>query len=124
MYSYRLWSDDEQITFEAESDKVALICAVIIGEGDMECRRIAGNIIIPSCVGPYPDNEKFVEEYLGMEVEEFVSTHLDPMAKCMGTFKSNNEASSDAHIARKVAHDYEEKKAKTDPPSLRQPGSN
>ena len=108
MYSYRLWSDDEQITFEAESDKVALFCAVLSGEGNMECRRIEGNIIIPARVGAYPDNKRVVEEYLGMEVEEFVNDHLSQIAKCMGTVNSNNETSSDVRIARKFAHDYEE----------------
>jgi len=89
MNIYELITPSDPITFKADDDKIAFLCAVHLGNGQAGCRRTGENgnqIDIPSLMLFNPDPQKTADEHLGCSTDEFVELNKDKISACYLSF--------------------------------------
>lgn len=88
MNLYELVTPSDPITFKAIDDKVAFLCAVLLGNGKAGCHRyVDGNEInIPSMVQFSPDPQKDIKDFLGCELDEYFDNHKFQIKECFLSF--------------------------------------
>lgn len=87
MNIYEFITPSDPITFLAENDKVAFLCAVLVGNGKAGCRSIVDGeeTSIPSILMFEPDVEVAIEEFLGRSLNSFLEKNKE---KVQGSLKS------------------------------------
>lgn len=88
MFVYEFLVPSDTITFKAENDKIAYMCAVLLGEGKAQCIKhdagqetSLGTLFLFEC----GVDEKIVE-YIGGDVNDFISANKDKIKEGLSSF--------------------------------------
>lgn len=82
---YEFITPSDPITFSAENDKVACICAVLLGNGKAGCTREDGESI-PSMWLFHHDPIPEIEKYLETSMESFMDNNKAAIINCFKSF--------------------------------------
>lgn len=83
---YTFITPSDPITFKAGSDKVAFLCATLLGNGKAGCENTDTGESIPSLLIFHPDPEKTITDYLGASVKEFLESNLKEVCDAFESF--------------------------------------
>lgn len=100
---YGFITPSQELTFKADDDKVAFMCAYIVGEGNTSCIRIdekGEKVEIPTLLYLNKDHEAFATEYLGEHPSEFTIKNWDKMIECFDSFVGCNLTSREEYDRR------------------------
>lgn len=88
MNIYEFVTPSDPITFLADDDKVALMCAFLLGRGKAGCHRYEkGNEVrINSMLMFDPDADKTLEKELGMPGADFIKKNRKKITACFDSF--------------------------------------
>ena len=89
MEVYELLTPNEQITFIAKDDKVAMACCLVLGGGQCGCQKIdeKGKVItIPSLTVFNKNASEDIEKFLGETLAKYFEKNEQDMADCFFTF--------------------------------------
>jgi hypothetical protein len=88
MYTYEFITPSDPITFNAENDKIAFICAFLLANGKAECKRMENDkeVIIPSMLLISETPNKDINDYLGMEMKTFIDANKRIIRACFESF--------------------------------------
>jgi hypothetical protein len=81
MNIYEFITPSDPITFKTDSDKIAFVCALILGQGKAGCKKIPNTneeeVNLPTLLMFNPDPEKTISDFLGSDIIECfkVETH-------------------------------------------------
>lgn len=82
---YELVTPSDPITFLASGDKVALVCALLLGNGKAGCTREDG-IKIESLWIFHPDPMPEIEKILGEPMDIFIDSNRQSLSDCFKSF--------------------------------------
>lgn len=83
---YSLVNPSDTITFLADDDKIAFLCAFVIGSGQYGCENIDTGKDLKTLLLFDPNHEKTIDAFLGESNEDFVKKNLLQIAECFDTF--------------------------------------
>jgi hypothetical protein len=83
---YTFITPSDPITFKAGSNKVAFLCAALLGNGKAGCENTETNERIPSMLLFDPDPEKTITDYLGTSINEFLESNLKEVCDAFESF--------------------------------------
>jgi len=89
MNVYDLLTPNEQITFKAKDDKVAMACCLVLGGGQVGAQRTSedGEVVkIPSLTIFNKNASKDIEAYLGCTLSEYLKNNEHDIADCFSSF--------------------------------------
>ena len=84
---YEFITPSDPVTFAAPDDKVAFVCALLLGNGKAFCTREDGESVA-SCIlfAPPGTLETRCQEILGMSLDEYLTAHREPLATAFESF--------------------------------------
>lgn len=85
---YDFVTPSDAITFEAQDDKIAFACAVMLGLGKAGCHRFekGEDIDIDTMLMFDTNPDKTMTETLGTKLNDFIKENHEEMAKCFQSF--------------------------------------
>jgi hypothetical protein len=86
MNIYELITPSDPITFKAINDKVAFICALLLGNGKAGCKNALTGENIPTMLAFSSDPEKEMISFIGGDVSEFIESNKKDISKCFLSF--------------------------------------
>ena len=85
--TYELINPSDEITFKAESDKVAFFCALILGNGKAGISRQDGKEVEQSPMLMFHEDAlSVIESYLGCGLSDFADNNLNELSDCFLSF--------------------------------------
>lgn len=90
IYNFITFSDD--ITFKADDDKIAFVCAVTLGNGKAACERLSeadekpNMVNIPSMLMFESEPVAKMTEFVGGDFKDFVDNNREKIAECFKSF--------------------------------------
>lgn len=82
---YELVTPSDPITFLAPDDKIALVCAVLLGNGNAGCTREDG-VDVQSMWMFHPNPMPEIEKILGEPMGDFIENQRKSIAECFQSF--------------------------------------
>jgi hypothetical protein len=82
---YELSNPSDQITFEADDDKVASACCLILGHGNYGLNRDGETVVPIFLFAKEPEVVAWLEEHGLKELGEFMDAHAAQMAECLSS---------------------------------------
>lgn len=86
MNIYEFVTPSDPITFKTDDDKIAFVCALILGNGKAGCRNIDTDKSIPSFLLFSEDPEASIKDYIGADLGEFIEKNKPNIAECLMSF--------------------------------------
>jgi hypothetical protein len=90
MNIYEFITPSDPITFKTDCDKVAFACALILGDGKAGCNKLDdngnSNVSIPTMIMFTSEPDKVIEDFLGMELQDFVEQNKPKIKECFASF--------------------------------------
>jgi hypothetical protein len=86
MNIYEFITPSDTITFKADDDKVAFMCALLLGNGKAGCTNLKTGDSIPTMLMFAQDPEKEIQEFIGGSPKEFLEANKPKMAECFKSF--------------------------------------
>lgn len=89
VHIYEFVTPSDPITFLANDDKVAFVCATLLGNGKAGCNRLDENgkeISINSMLMFDPNPKETIEKELGMKLENFWELNKLKIKACFASF--------------------------------------
>lgn len=85
---YEFITPSDTITFKAENDKVAFVCAVLLGKGQAGCIRFekGQEVTIPSMMFGVQDINVAIELYLETSLDEFIQENKKSIKNAFASF--------------------------------------
>lgn len=115
MNIYEFITPSDPITFKAQDNKTAFVCAIILGEGMAGCQNITTDESIPTMTFN-KDATKHVDDYLGCKLNQYIDSNLKDIIECYQSFSygsaSDRQTYDDACEAISDTEKLKEFKAK------------
>lgn len=90
MNIYKFVTPSDPITFKADNDKIAFVCALILGNGKAGCAKIPNlneeEINLKTILLFDPDPEKTILDFLGSDIPNFVNRNKPKVKECFNSF--------------------------------------
>lgn len=86
MNLYEFITPSDPITFKADNDKVAYLCALLLGNGGAGCKNIDTGESVPTMLMFCPEPAKEIEKYIGSTAADFISDNKQNMIECFKSF--------------------------------------
>lgn len=86
MNLYKFITPSDDITFKANSDKIAFACALILGGGKAGCENMTTKVDLPSLLIFAEKPHEIIKEILGCDITEFYENNKLEIADCFKTF--------------------------------------
>lgn len=83
---YELIQPSDPITFEANCDKIAYFCALILGSGQAGIKRQDGEPCQSPLLMFHPEPMPLIESFLGCSLAEFCDQNALEIAACFNSF--------------------------------------
>ena len=90
MNIYEFVTPSDPITFKADNDKIAFVCALILGNGKTGCIKVPnGNeeeVNLRTILMFDPDPEKTILDFLGSDIPTFANRNKPKIKECFNSF--------------------------------------
>ncbi len=86
MNIYEFITPSDPITFKADDDKVAYICAVLLGNGKAGCNNLTTGESLRTMLMFSQKPDKDIQDFIGEDVNEFIETNKPKIAACFNSF--------------------------------------
>ena len=86
MNTYELINPSDEITFLAENDKIAYVCAIVISNGKFGCKNIDTDESLNTFLFMDSDPEKTIVAFLEQDFHEFIKENESKISKAFSTF--------------------------------------
>jgi len=86
MNIYDFITPSDPITFKAKDDKIALCCALLIGNGKVSCKNLDTGKSVPSLLIFSDNPEKAIDDFLGENPKEFINSNKSNIIECLESF--------------------------------------
>jgi len=83
---YEFITPSDCVTFKAGSNKIAYLCALIVGSGKAGCTNIDNDENLGTMMMFSKEPEKEIEEYLGCSMVKFTEDNIDDLFESLKSF--------------------------------------
>lgn len=90
MYLYELITPSDPITFKAKNNKIAFICAVLLGNGQAGVNKYNSDDNIPSLLFLSKNPNEIINSYLDNTVDNFIENNKNDIKECFKSFAYGN----------------------------------
>jgi hypothetical protein len=90
MNIYEFITPSDPITFKAYNDKIAFVCALILGNGQAGCKKVPNaneeEVNLRTMLMFDPDPEKTILDFLGYDIPAFANRNKPKIKECFNSF--------------------------------------
>jgi hypothetical protein len=86
MNIYILKNPSDMITFVANNDKIAFMCALLVGRGRYGCENLTTKEEIPTMLFLCTDPDNIIKDFIEIEPKQFLQKNKQEIKNCLNTF--------------------------------------
>jgi hypothetical protein len=92
MNIYEFITPSDPITFKTDDDKIAFLCALLLGNGKAGCTNLTSGEHLPTMLMFSKDPDKDIADFIGSDVPAYIETNRPKIADCFKSFAYGSHA--------------------------------